>query len=50
MGLDYLDCGDPLSQSHRQPLLFDANYPLTGKNTPPILRSIESNTLSKISK
>jgi hypothetical protein len=35
-----------LSQLHRQPLLFDARYPLTSKNSPPILPSIESNTLS----
>jgi hypothetical protein len=35
-----------LSQSHRQPLLFDARYPLTSKNSPPILPSIEGNTLS----
>jgi hypothetical protein len=33
-------------QSHRQPLLFDEKYPLTGKNTPPILRAVKSNILS----
>jgi len=27
-------------------MLFDAKYPLTSKNSPPILPSIESNTLS----
>jgi hypothetical protein len=43
-----------LSQSHRQSLFFnakqmqDAIYPLTSKNSPPILPSIESNALSKI--
>jgi len=31
------------------PLLFDANYPLTNKNSPPILCELESNVLSKIS-
>ncbi|MEK7827260.1 MAG: hypothetical protein AAB299_05960 [Thermodesulfobacteriota bacterium] len=35
-----------LSQPHRHPFLFDAKYPLTSKNSPPILPSIESNTLS----
>ena len=36
-----------LSQSHRQPLLFDANYPLTSKNIHPIEieTSVKSNTL-----
>ena len=38
-----------LSQSHRQSLLFDVKYPLTRKNSPPILLSIESNTLSNYS-
>jgi len=37
-----------LSQSHHQPLLFDANYSLTSKNSPPILPSIENNALSTI--
>jgi hypothetical protein len=35
-----------LPQSHRHSLLLDAEYPLTSKNSPPILPSIESNTLS----
>ena len=35
-----------LFHNARQALLFDAKYPLTSKNSPPILRSIESNTLS----
>ena len=35
-----------LSQTHRQPLLFDTKYPLTNKNSLPILSLIESNTLS----
>jgi hypothetical protein len=35
-----------LSQPHRHPLLFDAKYPLTSKNSPSILPSIEINTLS----
>ena len=39
--------GTSLSQSHRQPLLFDAKYPLTNKNSSPIHPPIESNTLSK---
>jgi hypothetical protein len=33
--------------SHRQPLLFDVKYPLTGKNSPPILPPLESNIVSK---
>jgi hypothetical protein len=36
-----------LTQPHRQPLLFDVKYPLTSKNTPPILPTIKSNALSK---
>src|SRR5450756_2484018 len=36
-----------LSQSHRQPLLFDAKYPLTSKNSLPILPFLESNVLSR---
>jgi hypothetical protein len=36
-----------LSQSHRRPLLFDAKYPLTSDNSPPIVQPLESNTLSK---
>ncbi len=35
-----------ISQSHRQPLLFDVKYPLTSKNSPPIVPAIESNALS----
>jgi hypothetical protein len=34
-----------VSQLHRQPLPFDANDPLTSKNIPTILSSIESHTL-----
>jgi hypothetical protein len=41
-------CSTSLSQPHCQPQLFDANYPLTSKNSPPILPSIESNVLSKL--
>jgi len=43
-------CSTSLSQSHRQPLLFDAKYTkytLTSKNSPPILRPLESNVLKK---
>ena len=39
-------CSTFLSQPHLQPLLFDAKSPLTSKNSPPILRTIESNVLS----
>jgi len=38
---DLLDIGSPES-------LLSPQYPLTGKNSPPILLSIESNILSKI--
>jgi hypothetical protein len=37
-----------LTQSRRHPLFFDEKYPLTGKNTPPILRCAKSNILSII--
>jgi len=40
-------CSTFLSQPHRQPLLFDAKYPLTSKNSLPILPLLESNVLSK---
>jgi hypothetical protein len=40
-------CYTSLSQSYRQPLLFDGKYPLTDKNSPPILPTVESNVLSK---
>jgi hypothetical protein len=33
-------------QSHRQPMLFDVKYPLTSKNSSPIVPAIESNALS----
>jgi hypothetical protein len=36
-----------LTQPHRQPLFFDAQYLLTSKNSLPILPAIESNALSK---
>ncbi len=35
-----------LTKSHRHPLLFDANYPLTSKNSPPILPSRKRKFLS----
>jgi hypothetical protein len=38
------------STSLSQPLLFDANYPLTSKKRYPILPLIESNILSNINK
>ncbi|MBU2054769.1 MAG: aminotransferase class IV, partial [Proteobacteria bacterium] len=37
----------PFPQPHRRPLLFNAKYPLTRKNSPPIVRPIESNILSR---
>jgi hypothetical protein len=33
-------------QSHRYALFFDVKYPLTGKNSPPILPAVENNVLS----
>ncbi|MBA4423066.1 MAG: hypothetical protein C0390_08180 [Syntrophus sp. (in: bacteria)] len=37
-----------LRQPHRQPCFSDAKYSLTGKNSPPILSSVESNILLNI--
>jgi hypothetical protein len=40
---------DPLSLPNRiaSSCFFDAKYPLTSKNSPPILSTIESNALSR---